>query len=85
MRSINTEGSQYIGRAPWFSVQRGLRLRFRESHGLKNNSERPIDALAIKKVTHSLTDNFKSRDASASKKNKRTSLRSTAIEFLMLI
>ena len=33
-----------------------------------NNSERPVDALAVKKVTHSLTDNLKSRDASASKK-----------------
>ena len=39
MRSINTEGSQYIGRAPWFSVQRGLRLRFRESHGLKHKMQ----------------------------------------------
>ena len=35
-----------------------------------NNSERPVDALAEngKLLTHSLTDNFKSRDASASKK-----------------
>ena len=32
-----------------------------------NNSERPVDALAIKKVTDSLSDNLKSRDASASK------------------
>ena len=31
-------------------------------------SERPVDALAVKTlITHSLTDNFKSRDASASK------------------
>ena len=33
----------------------------------KNSSERPVDALAIKKVNDSLTDNLKSRDASASK------------------
>ena len=32
-----------------------------------NNSERPVDALAVKKVNDSLTDNLKSRDASASK------------------
>ena len=32
-----------------------------------NNSERPVDALAVKKVTDSLTHNLKSRDASASK------------------
>ena len=37
---------------------------------MSNNSERPVDALAEngKLLTHSLTDNFKSRDASASKK-----------------
>ena len=33
----------------------------------KNNSERPVDALALKKVNHWLSDNLKSRDASASK------------------
>ena len=35
----------------------------------KNNSERPVDALAEKQVllTHSVTDNLKSRHASASK------------------
>ena len=35
-----------------------------------NNSKRPVDALAEngKLLTHSLTDNFKSRDASASKR-----------------
>ena len=33
----------------------------------KNNSERPVDALAIKKVNRPLTDNIKSRDASAFK------------------
>ena len=38
----------------------------------KNNSERPVDALAVKKVNHWLTDNLKSRDASASKKTFRT-------------
>ena len=38
-----------------------------------NKSERPVDALAVKKIsithslTHSVTDNLKSRDASASK------------------
>ena len=36
----------------------------------ENKSERPVDALAVKKhqsLTDSLSDNFKSRDASASK------------------
>ena len=33
----------------------------------KNNSERPVDALAVKKVTDSFADNLKSRGASASK------------------
>ena len=33
----------------------------------QNNSERSVDALAVKKVTDSLTDNLKSRDTSASK------------------
>ena len=40
---------------------------------LKNKSERPVDALAVKKgesLTHSLTNNLKSRDASASKKKE---------------
>ena len=32
-----------------------------------NNSERPVDALAVKNVNYSLSDNLKSRDASASK------------------
>ena len=36
---------------------------------LIENSERPVDALAVKKkVNYWLTDNLKSRDASASKK-----------------
>ena len=36
----------------------------------KKKSERPVDALAEKTLmTHSLTDNLKSRDASASKKS----------------
>ena len=35
------------------------------------NSERPVDALAVKKVTDWLTHNLKSRDASASKKDLR--------------
>ena len=39
---------------------------------MKNNSERPVDALAVKTVNHSLTDNLKSRDASASKKLQAT-------------
>ena len=34
---------------------------------MKKKSERPVDALAVKK-SDSLTVNFKSRDASASKK-----------------
>ena len=32
-----------------------------------NNSERPVDALAVKNINDRLTDNLKSRDASASK------------------
>ena len=38
-----------------------------DCQGVQNNSERPVDALAEKHI--SLTDNLKSRDASASKKN----------------
>ena len=35
----------------------------------ENTSERPVDALAVKtSLTDSVTDNLKSRDASASKK-----------------
>ena len=41
---------------------------------IKNNSERPVDALAVKKY-QSPTDNFKSRDASASKNAKKTTYR----------
>ena len=37
-----------------------------DCQGVQNNSERPVDALAEKHI--SLTDNLKSRDASASKK-----------------
>ena len=33
----------------------------------EKKSERPVDALAVKNIPHPLTDNFKSRDASASK------------------
>ena len=39
---------------------------------IENNFERPVDALAVKKgesLTDSVTDNLKSRDASASKKS----------------
>ena len=36
----------------------------------KNNSERPVDALAVKNVNYSLTHSLKSRDANASKKIK---------------
>ena len=35
-----------------------------------NNSERPVDALAVKNINDSLTHNLKSRDASASKKQQ---------------
>ena len=39
----------------------------------RKKSERPVDALALKTLmTHSVTDNFKSRDASASKKTFQT-------------
>ena len=46
-----------------------------ESKFETNNSERPVDALALilekgESLTHWLSDNFKSRDASASKKTK---------------
>ena len=43
---------------------------------MSNNSERPVDALAEngKLLTHSLTDNFKSRDASASKNTAKQSI-----------
>ena len=49
------------------------RIQFLEKEHHKHHpevkkSERPVDALAVKKVNHSLTDNLKSRDASASKK-----------------
>ena len=32
-----------------------------------NNSERPVDALAVKNIAYPLTHNMKPRDASASK------------------
>ena len=38
----------------------------------KNNSKRPVDALAVKNIKYPLTENLKSRDASASKKMKIT-------------
>ena len=37
-------------------------------HSFKNKSKRPVDALAVKKVSDWLTHSLKSRDASASKK-----------------
>ena len=46
---------------------KGTRRKMREVGAWKNNSVRPVDALAVKKVNHSVTDNLKSRDASASK------------------
>ena len=51
---------------------------------LQNNSERPVDALAEKgeSLTHSLTDNLKSRDASASKNMKCKCLRRRGINFI---
>ena len=39
----------------------------RNQTNTRNNSERPVDALAVKKVNHSVTDNLKSRETSASK------------------
>ena len=44
---------------------------------MSNNSERPVDALAEKgeSLTHSLTDNLKLRDASASNKDGYQSFR----------
>ena len=38
---------------------------------ITNKSERPVDALAVKKVNYPLTDNLKSRDASASKNSTK--------------
>ena len=38
------------------------------SRKIKNNSERPVDALDVNKMNDWLTHNLKSRDASASKK-----------------
>ena len=46
-----------------------------------NNSERPVDALAVEK-RDSLTDNLKSRDASASKKYSTTMSSSPAMGWL---
>ena len=43
----------------------------------QNNSERPVDALAVKK-RDPLTDNLKSRDASASKSSKSGSMWETS-------
>ena len=37
----------------------------------EKKSERPVDALAVKNINDSLTDNLKSRDASASKNTIR--------------
>ena len=42
------------------------------SRKIKNNSERPVDALDVKKMNDWLTHNLKSRDASASKKYSLT-------------
>ena len=45
-----------------------MALKWESKNGFNsNNSERPVDALA-EKVSYSLTDNLKSRYASASKK-----------------
>ena len=45
-------------------------LHFKRTLNNVNKSERPADALAVKKY-QSLSDNLKSRDASASKKYER--------------
>ena len=42
---------------------KGTRRKMREVGAWKNNSVRPVDALAVKKVNHSVTDNLKSRDS----------------------
>ena len=45
----------------------GVFVKKKNIQNTKKNSERPVDALAVEKGD-SLTDNFKSRNASASKK-----------------
>ena len=50
-----------------FSDQRRSTKNIVEAETKPNNSERPVDALAVKKVTDWLTHSLKSRDASASK------------------
>ena len=37
-----TAGIQIFGRDPFFKVQRGLRLRLRESHGLREDNLRGV-------------------------------------------
>ena len=47
----------------------GLQKVLQVLPAIKNNSERPVDALAVKNIPHPLTDNFKSRDAASATKN----------------
>ena len=54
----------------------GPQLESKIDNKEENNSERPVDALALilekgELITDPLTDNFKSRYASASKKEKK--------------
>ena len=63
------EGNVYI---KWIVV---VQLHLMHIKLLNKKSERPVDALAVKKyhlLTDCLTDNLKSRDASASKKRQWT-------------
>ena len=46
----------------------GFQILLMQILKVKNNSERPLDALAVKNITYPLTHNLKLRDASASKK-----------------
>ena len=71
-RRIWTQGIVALGHildSEWVSESRyGFSVTFKITtiFFYSNNSERPVDALAVKKG-ESLTDNLKSRDASASK------------------
>ena len=62
-----------------FRSEQGIILSLSSTHhDKKNNSERPVDALAVKK-RDPLTDNLKSRDARASKKSGLTNMKLTVL------
>ena len=59
----------FLGFPP--SYENTIFLCVDELYGIMCDRKRPIDALAVKKVTYSLSDNLKSRDACASKNLKK--------------